>query len=112
MSDYHSLWQELSQLSRKMGDCFCYIYGTVIVIWFAALTLCLYGGLIAIFNHGIHLRGITLLCNTVLCTSVLFVISDAGHRVCQEVSFTALTVLSVCPYVRTRVHKYLTHFTS
>ncbi|GFG35048.1 hypothetical protein Cfor_07649, partial [Coptotermes formosanus] len=67
-----------------MGDCFCYIYGTVIVIWFAALTLSLYGGLVAIFNHGIHLRGIALLCNTVLCTSVLFVISDAGQRVCQE----------------------------
>ena len=90
VSDCHSLWQELRQLSRKMGNCFCYIYGTVIVIWFAALTLSLslslYGGLIGIFNHGIHLKGITLLGNALLCTSVLFVISDAGQRVCQEVS--------------------------
>jgi hypothetical protein len=63
------VWQELRQLSRKMGDCFCYIYGTVIVIWLAALTLprSLYGGLIGVFNHGIHLKGITLLCNALLC---------------------------------------------
>jgi len=77
VSDCHSLWQELRQLSRKMGDSFCYIYGTVIVIWFAALTLSLSvcGGLIGIFNHGINLKGITLLCNAHLCTSVFFVIS-------------------------------------
>lgn len=49
-------------------------------------SLSLYGGLIGIFNHGIHLKGITLLGNALLCTSVLFVISDAGQRVCQEVS--------------------------
>ena len=69
VSDCHSVWQELRQLSRKMGDCFCYIYGTVIVIWLAALTLprSLYGGLIGVFNHGIHLKGITLLCNALLC---------------------------------------------
>jgi hypothetical protein len=108
VSDYHSLWQALSQLSRKMGDCFCYIYGTVIVIWFAALTLSLYGGLVAIFNHGIHLRGIALLCNTVLCTSVLFVISDAGQRVCQEVSNDTVR-LSVCMNMCLQV---LFHFTS
>ena len=108
MSDCHSLWQELRQLSRKMGNCFCYIYGTVIVIWFAALTLSLYGGLIGIFNHGIHLRGITLLVNALSCTSVLFVISDAGQRVCQEVS-NVIVRLSV----RTNVFpQLLTHFTS
>ena len=86
VSDCHSLWQELRQLSRKMGDCFCYVYGTVIVIWFVALTLSLYGGLIGIFNHGIHLKWIALLGSSLMCITVLFVISDAGQRVCQEVS--------------------------
>ena len=69
MSDCHSLWQELRQLSRKMGDCFYYIYGTVIVVWFAALTVSLYGELIGILNHGIHLKGITVLGNALLCTN-------------------------------------------
>ena len=68
MSDCHSLWQELRQLSRKMGDCFYYIYGTVIVVWFAALTVSLYGELIGILNHGIHLKGITVLGNALLYT--------------------------------------------
>lgn len=108
MSDCHSLWQELRQLSRKMGDCFCYIYGTVIVIWFAALTLSLYGGLISISSHGINLKGITLLGNAFLCTSALFVISDAGQRVCQEVS-NVIVRLSV----RTNLFpQLLAHFTS
>ncbi|KDR11871.1 gustatory and odorant receptor 24-like [Zootermopsis nevadensis] len=84
VSDYHSLWQDLSRLSRKMGDCVCYIYGVIIVIWFAALTLSLYGGLTGILDHGVDLRGFALLANALLCTSVLFVISDAGQRLSEE----------------------------
>lgn len=105
MSDCHSLWQELRQLSRKMGDSFCYIYGTAIVIWFIVLTLGLYGGLIGIFNHGIQPKGITLLVNTLACTSVLFVISDAGQRVCQEVS-NVIVRLYVCRNVSTVIDSF------
>jgi len=91
-----------------MGDSFSYIYGAVIVIWLAALTLSLYGGLIGFFNHGIRFKEIALLGNALLCTSVLFVISDAGQRVCQEVS-NVIVRLSV----RTNVFQHLlTHFTS
>lgn len=75
-----------------MGDCVCYIYGVIIVIWFAALTLSLYGGLTGILDHGVDLRGFALLANALLCTSVLFVISDAGQRLSEEVSF----MISIC----------------
>jgi hypothetical protein len=92
VSVYHSLWQDLSQLSRKIGDCFCYIYGVIIVIWFAALTLSLYGGLTDILDHGVDLRGLVLLANALLCTSMLFVISDAGQRLSEEVS----CMISIC----------------
>jgi len=95
-------------MSRKMWDCFCYIYGTAIVIWFVALTLALYGGLIGIFNHGIHLKRITLFGNALLCTPVLFVISDAGQRVCQQVSNVIVHLYvftNMCPQL-------FIHFTS
>jgi hypothetical protein len=86
VSDYHSLWRDLSQLSRKIGECFCYIYGVIIVIWFATLTLSLYGGLTGIMDHAVDLRELALLANAVLCSSMLFVIGDAGQRLCEEVS--------------------------
>jgi hypothetical protein len=111
LSDYHALWQELRQLSRKMGECFCYIYGSIIVIWFAAFILSLYGGLIGIFNRGIHLRGATLLFNALMCTLVLFVISDGGQRVCVQVSFIvciSIVHLSVCVNMCQQI---LAHFT-
>jgi hypothetical protein len=109
VSDCHSLWQELRHLSRKMGDSFCYIYGTVIVIWLAALTLSLYGGLIGFLNHGIRFKEIMLLGNALLCTSVLFVISDAGQRACQEVSNVTVH-LSVCTNVFPQVLIYFTSY--
>ena len=112
MNDYHALWQELSQLSRKMGECFCYIYGSIIVIWFAALTLSFYGGLIGTFNRGIHLRGVTLLFNALTCTLVLFVISDGGQRVSVQVS-VIVCISIVHLYVRVNMcQQILAHFGS
>jgi hypothetical protein len=90
VSYYHSVWQDLSQLIHKMGDSFCYMYGTIVVIWFATLTLSLYGSLTGILDHGFNMREVALLANGALCTSVLFVICDAGQRVSEEVSFTCL----------------------
>ncbi|XP_069700754.1 gustatory and odorant receptor 21a-like [Periplaneta americana] len=84
VSNYCSLWQDLSRLSRKIGESFCYIYGLIIIIWFSTMTLSLYGGLTGILDHGCGLREFGLIVNATFCTFILFLICDAGEKLSDE----------------------------
>ncbi|KAJ4427572.1 hypothetical protein ANN_25220 [Periplaneta americana] len=86
VSNYCSLWQDLSRLSRKIGESFCYIYGLIIIIWFSTMTLSLYGGLTGILDHGCGLREFGLIVNATFCTFILFLICDAGEKLSDEVN--------------------------